>query len=218
LAGTVSLAAGICFILAGCHTDMWRQPKVGAQQPISTTLFQDGRADRLPVQGTVARGGLRHDDLRYTGFEGGKLATRMPATIVVDGETLSTTDPRDLERIIRRGKERFQIFCQHCHGALGDGKGMIAQRGLALRRQPGDYHTDRLRQMPIGHFYDVITNGYGVMFSYASRVDPDDRWAISSYVRALQLSRYFPVASLPPADLDMFLGSAEAARMEAHGE
>jgi mono/diheme cytochrome c family protein len=91
--------------------------------------------------------------------------------------------------LLKRGQEKFDIFCTPCHGRTGDGEGMIAKRGFKLRRPVGNIHTDRLRKMPVGHFYDVITNGYGAMYSYASRIEPKDRWAVVAYIRALQLSQ-----------------------------
>jgi mono/diheme cytochrome c family protein len=97
--------------------------------------------------------------------------------------------------LLARGQQRFDIFCAPCHGRTGDGHGMIVARGFPA---PPSYHIDRLRQVPVQHFYDVITNGYGVMFSYAQRVPPDDRWAIAAYIRALQASQNSPVASLTP--------------------
>jgi len=103
--------------------------------------------------------------------------------------------------LLQRGQQQYNAFCAPCHGKSGDGQGMIAQRGLALRRQPASYHTDRLRGMPVGYFYDVITNGYGVMYSYASRIAPEDRWAIAAYIRVLQQSQYTRVNELTPEDL-----------------
>jgi mono/diheme cytochrome c family protein len=97
--------------------------------------------------------------------------------------------------LLARGQERFNIFCAPCHGPTGDGNGMVVERGFPA---PPSYHIDRLRQAPVQHFYDVITNGYGVMFSYADRVPPNDRWAIAAYIRALQASQNTPVASLTP--------------------
>ncbi|MBC8066293.1 MAG: cytochrome c, partial [Chlorobia bacterium] len=97
-------------------------------------------------------------------------------------------------------KERFEIYCTPCHGQIGDGQGMIAKRGFTLRRPVGNYHTERLRKMPVGHFYDVITNGYGSMYSYASRIEPRDRWAVVAYVRALQLSQGASTADKAEAD------------------
>jgi len=172
---------------------MWTQPKALPQQ--ASDVLPNGQVSQLPVEGTVARGNLRADEGFYTGFEKGKLLTELPPTVVIEGETLSTKT--DLAKILKRGQNRFDIFCSHCHGGLGDGKGMIARRGLELRRPPATYHTDRLREMPIGHFFDVQTNGYGAMFSYASRIEPNDRWAIAAYIRALQLSQNASGGDMP---------------------
>lgn len=180
-------------LLAGCHTDMWTQPKALPQQ--ESDVLPNGQVSQLPVEGTIARGRLREDEAFFTGYEKGKIVKEIPATLVIDGETLSTKT--DLQKILKRGQDRFDIFCSHCHGGLGDGKGMIAKRGLELRRPPATYHTDRLREMPIGHFFDVQTKGYGAMFSYASRIEPNDRWAIAAYIRALQLSQNATGNDLP---------------------
>lgn len=166
-------------LLVGCNTDMWRQPKTEPLDP--SPLFPDGASARPLVPGTIARGKLRLDEAYFTGIANGRFVDRIPAS-------LSDTAIKR-RALLLRGQERFNIFCSPCHGRLGDGKGMIAQRGFALRRPVGNYHTDRLRKMPVGHFYDVITNGYGAMYSYASRVEPQDRWAIVAYIRALQLSQ-----------------------------
>jgi len=107
---------------------------------------------------------------------------------------------------IKRGQDRFNIYCTPCHGRVGDGNGMIAQRGFNLRRPVASYHTDRLRGMPVGYFYDVITNGYGAMYSYASRIEPEDRWAVVAYIRALQLSQH-----AVPADADQVQLTASTA-------
>jgi len=172
---------------------MWTQPKALPQQ--ANDVLPNGQVSQLPVEGTVARGRFKEDEGFHTGFRNGKMLKELPATLVIDGEKLSTTN--DLGKILERGKDRFDIFCTHCHGALGDGKGMIAKRGLELRRPPATYHTDRLREMPIGHFFDVQTKGYGAMFSYASRIEPNDRWAIAAYIRALQLSQNATGEDLP---------------------
>lgn len=197
--------------VAGCHTDMYRQAKVVPQE--KSDFFGDALADRPPVPGTVARGKLRNDDAKYTGYLNGRLVTEMPATLKILNEELSTRSPEDVAKILKRGKERYTIFCSHCHGAAGDGNGMIAQRGFNLRRPVTSYHSDRLRQIPIGHLYDVITRGYGTMFSQAPRVEPDDRWAIVAYVRALQLSQWIPADQLP-ADDQAKLGTALNSRSE----
>lgn len=175
------VAAACLALLTGCHPDMWRQPKAKPLQ--ASDFFPDGMASRPLVAHTIARGQLREDDAYYTGISSGKLVDVFPFP-------MTRAD-------IRRGQERFNIYCSPCHGRLGDGKGMIAQRGLSLVREPASYHTERLRKMPVGHFYDVITNGFGIMYSYAQRVDPDDRWRIAAYIRALQLSQHATRADLP---------------------
>lgn len=168
-------------LLAGCHMDMWVQPKVVPYQP--SEFYTDGQSMRPPVAHTVDRTHFWTDSGRYTGYEGRKMIDTIPIK-------LGRQD-------VMRGQERFNIFCSPCHGALGNGMGMIAMRGLSARRQPASYHTDRLRKMPIGHFYDVITNGYGVMYSYASRIEPDDRWRIAAYVRILQRSQNAKLTDIP---------------------
>lgn len=184
-------ATVVCLaLLAGCHEDMWNQPKV---RPFDqSSFFGNGSADRMPVPHTVDQSHFWTDEGRYTGYVGtrivdgklipGRLVTRFPFKIGM----------ADLQR----GQQRYDIFCSPCHGVLGNGKGMIALRGLSLRKPPASYLTKRLRDMPIGHFYDVMTNGYGVMYSYASRITPDDRWRIVAYIRVLQRS-----ADAKPADI-----------------
>lgn len=175
----IAVGGSILVAAVGCHTDMWVQPK---HRPLEQSeLFPDGKVARPLVSGTVARDHLREDDAFFTGKVNGKFVTELPMTL----------NEVELKALIERGQERFNINCSPCHGRTGDGHGMITQRGLALRRPPANYHTDRLREMPIGHFYDVISNGYGVMFSYGSRVQPQDRWAIAAYIRALQLSQNY---------------------------
>jgi mono/diheme cytochrome c family protein len=166
--------------LVGCNTDMWVQPK---HHPLDeSTLFADGAASRPLLPNTISRGNLREDGVFFTGIENGKWVDRIPVAVT--------------KNLLKRGQERFDIYCTPCHGRLGDGKGMIAQRGFQLKRPVGNYHTERLRKMPVGHFYDVMTNGYGAMYSYASRVEPSDRWAIVAYIRALQLSQNGKVTDL----------------------
>lgn len=167
-------------LLAGCHTDMWVQPKTDSQQ--EAAFFADNSSARPLVEHTVARGFLRDDDKFFTGADNNKWVTEIPHA--------PKAGTPELEQFIRRGQERFNIYCSPCHGRIGDGKGMVWQRGFAPNVTVASYHTERLRNMPIGHFYDVITNGYGRMFSYASRVEPQDRWAIAAYIRVLQLSQH----------------------------
>jgi mono/diheme cytochrome c family protein len=183
------IGAGIAaaMALAGCHTDMWVQPKI--HEPLqASTFYADGGSARPLVPNTVPRGHLREDEAFFTGMKGGKLIDKLPVKVT--------------RELLERGQERYNIYCVPCHGRLGDGQGMIAQRGFTLRRPVGNYHTERLRKMPVGHFYDVITNGYGAMYSYAARVEPQDRWAIVSYIRALQLSQHATTGDLTPKDID----------------
>lgn len=186
--GAFAATAGLA-LLAGCHIDMWIQPKV--HKPLrDSDFFVDGQSARQPVLGSVARGEFHaaSEDPLYKGFEGKRLTDAFPFKLTRDD--------------LKRGQERFNIYCSPCHGRLGYGDGMVAQRGFALRRKPGNYHTERLRKMPVGHFYDVITNGFGTMFSYASRIqDPQDRWRIVGYIRVLQFSQNAPETELP-ANLD----------------
>lgn len=173
-----------CLSLVGCHQDMWIQPKVSAQD--SSDFFTDAAASRLPVAGTVPTDAGIIDEAVHTGYSEGKLVTSFP--VEVD------------RKMLERGRERFEIFCTPCHGYTGDGQGMIAQRGLTLARPVATYHSDRLRQMPIGHFVDVMTSGYGVMYPLADRIEPLDRWAIAAYIRVLQRSQNVKVSELSNAE------------------
>ena len=167
---TFALTAGACVLfLSACRNDMHNQPRY---KPLSATdFFGDGRSARPAIEDTVARGQLRLDPAHYTGKVNGKDIDYIPITIT--------------KADVLRGQERFNIYCSPCHGRLGNGHGMIVTRGL---RQPPSYLDQRLIDAPIGHFFDVMTNGYGSMYSYASRVAVDDRWRIASYIRALQTS------------------------------
>jgi mono/diheme cytochrome c family protein len=172
----LALAAG------GCRPDMYNQPRYKTYA--EDEFFRDGASARSLPPHTVARG---HADLDTEYFEGktddGKLVEAFPKAI-----TRATLD---------RGRERFDIYCAVCHGRSGEGNGMIVQRGFPA---PPSYHTERLRSAPVGHFYDVITNGYGVMYPYAARVEPADRWAIAAYIRALQLAQNATLDDVPAAD------------------
>jgi hypothetical protein len=158
---------------------MHDQPKFIPLRPSS--FFADGRSARPLPEGTVARGHLNDDTAFLTGKgPDGKLLTEFPRPMT--------------KAVLLRGQERFNIYCTPCHSRLGDGNGMVVKRGF---RHPPSYHIDRLRQAPVGHFFDVITNGFGAMPDYASQIPPEDRWAIVSYVRALQLSQYAPLSDVP---------------------
>jgi cbb3-type cytochrome c oxidase subunit III len=174
------IALGLALIV-GCSQEMAEQPRYEPLEP--STFFADGRSARPLVEGTVARGRLRLDELFYTGKVGGELVEVLPFPVTRD--------------LLARGQERYNIYCTPCHDHVGNGQGMIVQRGL---RPPPSLHIERLRQAPIGHFFDVITNGYGAMASYAVEVAPADRWAIAAYIRALQLSQHAEVAELPDID------------------
>jgi len=164
----------------GCRQDMHDQPKL---QPLERSdFFSDGRASRPPVDGAVARGELRDDTHLYTGFVDGELAEAFPFAVT--------------REVVDRGHQRFDIFCSPCHGRIGDGQGTVVQRGF---QRPPSYHIERLRQAPVGHFYNVIANGKGRMYSFNDRIQPNDRWAIVAYIRALQVSQNVSVDDLPDA-------------------
>jgi mono/diheme cytochrome c family protein len=173
----------VFMILAGegCRQDMHDQPKYIPLR--ESTFFSDDRSARPPVEGTVARGQLRDDELLYTGKVNGADAAEFPFRVD--------------DRVMARGQERFNIYCSPCHGRAGLGDGMIVMRGY---RRPPSYEEDRLRAAPVGHFFDVITNGFGAMPDYASQIRVADRWAIVAYIRALQLGGHATVADVPAAE------------------
>jgi mono/diheme cytochrome c family protein len=176
----------LAMIVAGCRQDMHDAPRYEAFEASST--FADNRASRTPPAGTVARGWLREDEAFYTGKAAGQLVDQFPLAIARED--------------LARGQQRFNIYCTPCHGTLGDGNGMVVQRGL---RQAASFHQDRLRQEKAGYFFDVITNGFGAMPDYAAQIPVRDRWLIVAYVRALQLSQHAAVDDVPAdrrADLD----------------
>jgi mono/diheme cytochrome c family protein len=177
------LAVLAAVAMSGCRQDMHDQPKYVPLR--ESTFFQDERSARPLVEGTVARGQLHDDELLYTGKVHGEDSPVFP--FAVDA------------RVMARGQERFNIYCTPCHGRTGQGDGMIVRRGY---RHPPSLHQDRLRSAPAGHFFDVITNGFGAMPDYAAQVRAEDRWAIVAYVRALQLSEHAALADVPPAERD----------------
>jgi mono/diheme cytochrome c family protein len=181
---------GGLLLASACRNDMHDQPRY---KPLASThFFADGRASRPTIEDTVARGQLHLDQARYTGKVNGKDIEFFPIKITRDD--------------VARGQERFNIYCSPCHGRLGNGHGMVVARGL---RQPPSYLDPRLVTAPLGHFFDVMTNGYGAMYSYASRVAVDDRWRIAAYIRALQLSE--------GATADVAAGKTQAAGGPAGG-
>jgi hypothetical protein len=190
-----SALALAAIVLAGCRQDMHDQPKY---KPLrESEIFADKRSARPLVEGTIARGMLREDTVFYTGKDEHGFVAALPVKLTPE--------------LLARGQTEFQVFCSPCHGRTGRGDGMVVQRGY---KHPPSYHVDRLRQMPIGYFFDVMTIGVGAMPDYAAQIAPADRWAIAAYVRTLQYSQYAP-ASVVAADkrglLDRSLGAKPAA-------
>jgi mono/diheme cytochrome c family protein len=181
--GWLILVAIAAIGAVGCRQDMHDQPKLKPYR--SSAFFADGSGMRpLPLH-TVARGTLQEDSHLYTGrLADGSMAAELPMPMT--------------RTLLKRGQERFNIYCTPCHGQVGEGRGMVVRRGY---KQPTSYHEERLRQVPIGYFFDVMTNGFAVMPSYAQQIPPEDRWAIAAYIRALQLSQHVEAASLSPAEL-----------------
>lgn len=173
-----SAALGLMFVL-GCRQDMHDEPKFFPQR--GTSFYPDGRSVRPQVANTVARGQLHEDGYFYTGLENGKEGNTLPFPVTM--------------QVLERGQERFNVYCTPCHSRVGNGEGMIVQRGYA---HAGDFHTARLETAPLGHFFHVITNGYGAMPDYASQIVPADRWAIVAYIKALQLSQKATEADVAP--------------------
>lgn len=169
-------AAMLCVLAGGCQIrqDMADQPK---NTPLSPSpFFADGRSERPLIENTVARGSIADEDLFVA-----KESNAFPLPLTPE--------------LLKRGQERYKIFCTPCHGIQGDGNGMVSMRGM---KHPPTFQDPRLRQVPTGYIYDVITNGFGAMLSYSAQIPPADRWAIIAYVRALQLSRNAPASELPP--------------------
>ena len=188
------LIAGLCAASAGCRRDMQDQPKMKPYR--GTTFFTDRLSGRPPVQGTVPRGFLREDTEYYTGKKSVSSASAPTAT--AENPFADDTDAFPFpvtEDTVRRGRERYDIFCSVCHGMTGNGDGMVVRRGF---RRAASFNDDRLRQAPVGHFFDAITNGWGAMPSYAPQIPVQDRWAIVAYIRALQLSQQNPNAQPVP--------------------
>ncbi len=171
----------VALALAGCRKGMVDQPRL---KPLAESrFFADGSGARVPPAHTVARGQLRDDDAFHTGLIDGHLVAELPVPLSAE--------------LLARGRERFNIYCAVCHGRTGEADGMIVQRGFP---KPPTLHETRLREAPIGHFFDVMTNGFGVMYPYAARVTPQDRWAIAAYIRALQLSQHATPEDADAAD------------------
>ena len=175
----VVLFGSLTILMAlGCRQDMHNQPKFTPQR--GTEFYADGRSARPQVENTVARGQLHQDRYFYTGMIDGKPGDAWPFPITSE--------------IMQRGQERYNVFCSPCHSRVGNGIGMIVQRGY---RPAGNFHTPRMQAEPLGHFFDVISNGYGAMPDYAAQLTPADRWAVVAYIRALQLSQNARKSDVP---------------------
>src|SRR5258708_39055618 len=172
------LLALVAFTSA-CRLDMHVQPRVN---PLAhSDFYTDQRSARPPVEGTVARGQLHEDTYFYIGKIGNNPGDVMPFPVT--------------KEVLARGRERYNIFCAPCHSRVGDGNGFVPSRGFA--RKPPSFHIVRLQKAPLGYFYDVITEGFGIMPDYASQIPPQDRWDIVAYMRALQLSQNATMAEVP---------------------
>jgi mono/diheme cytochrome c family protein len=175
------LCAFVLSVSAGCRQDMHDQPRY---KPLAKSdFFGDERSARPLVEDTVARGHLRDDSLLFTGKAGADFADTFPFRVDA--------------AVLRRGQDRFGIYCTPCHGQVGRGDGAVVRRGFRIK--PANLHVDRLRQKPAGYFFDVITNGFGAMQDYSAQIGVEDRWAIVAYVRALQLSQNARIEDVPPA-------------------
>jgi mono/diheme cytochrome c family protein len=182
----------LVLICGGCRRDMQDQPKMKPFR--STSFFADGLSGRQPIEGTVPRGFLRSDTAYFTGKKSALPAASPTPGTAQPGSAQANTYPDDVDtfpfpitkEIVLRGRERYEIFCSVCHGLTGNGDGMVVRRGF---RRAASFNDDRLRQAPVGHFFDAITNGWGAMPSYAPQIPVQDRWAIIAYIRALQVSQ-----------------------------
>jgi hypothetical protein len=184
---------------AACRQDMQNQPKYLPLRPSS--FFGDGRSERPLIQGTVARGHLDEDTVFYTGKgPDGKFVDAFPFPVTKD--------------VILRGQQRFNVYCSPCHDHTGSGDGMVVRRGF---RHPPSYHIERLQKVPNGYIFDVVTNGFGAMPSYALQVQPADRWAIISYVRALQASQMASISDVPADARGQLSGNAIRIEQQPQG-
>jgi mono/diheme cytochrome c family protein len=187
------LLASLLVGLAGCRTDMYDQPKYEPYDPSAT--FSDGTSSRQLVSGTVARGQLRADTLYYEGKIDGKDAEIFPFPID--------------EEFVELGRDRYTIYCSPCHGQQGNGRGMVVRRGFS---PPPNLHSEYLKKIPVGHFYNVITHGYGAMYSYEARIPVKQRWAIAAYIRALQYSQDADKSDLSSEEIKKLAGADKDAQ------
>ena len=188
LSSVLRLLSSILCVVALCATTgcgvrkaMYDQPKY--RTFAASDFFEDGSAARALVENTIPQGYLFEDTHLYDGKVDGKPAETFPFPVT--------------KEVLKRGQDRFNVYCTPCHGAIGAGDGMVVQRGF---KQPPSYHIDRLRQAPPGYFFEVVTRGFGTMNSYAAQVKPEDRWAIIAYIRALQLSENATINDVPESE------------------
>ena len=191
LRGVLSVFIGVAILITcGCSYDMSRQPRYNPMSP--SGFFPDQRSARPVVEGTVANNRMQGENPFFTGRQNGSDIATAPVPITLN--------------LLKRGRERYDVACSPCHSRLGNGEGMIVQRGFP---RPPSLHIPRLRQAPDGHFYAVITEGFGKMWSYANRVGVSDRWAITAYIRALQLSQSASAGDVPPPEFQKLLGKSQ---------
>ncbi len=235
------LPTAICLLLTGCRMDMQDQPRYEYYEPGDKKFFPDGASSRATVEGTVPRQSGQYrdrEDYLYTGKAAGGVGASVPAmptaaaaSANVRGNvsggapgtpTATATGAPDVfpvhidKAALERGRERFQIFCAACHGALGEGDGMIVRRGF---QRPPSFFDDRLQEnmTPASHFFDVITNGWGAMPDYAASIPAEDRWKIIAYLRALQLSRKLRLEELSPDEQNRVRTGAQR-QATGHGQ
>ena len=195
----LALLAVAAMLALGCRQDMHDQPRI---EPLEAhAFFADGQGSRIPPAGTIARGWLREDTALWEGVDAA-------------GDAVADVPMPVTEELLLRGQERYEIFCSVCHGSTGGGDGMIVRRGF---KQPPPLYEQRLHDMPAGYFYDVITNGFGVMSSYTKQIPMEDRWAIVAYLRALQLSQSAQLAELPAEIQEEFHAALAAAESAVDG-
>ena len=176
---TLALLTLACaLVLTGCGRNMFDQARYETLD--ASAFFADGAAARPLIDGTVSRERGAVDATFYTGQGPQGLLTEVPLELTVD--------------VLQRGQERYNIYCAVCHNYNGDGRGMIVQKGAV---QPTSFNAQRLLDAPVGYFFNAMTNGFGRMYPYASRIPPEDRWAIAAYIRALQLSQNASVEDIP---------------------
>ncbi len=186
--GVLALAMAVVILAASaCSYNMSLQPRYSPMT--RSNFFADQRSERPVIEGTVALNQMLANSPVFTGQVNGVAIANVPVPVTLE--------------LLKRGQDRFDIYCSPCHSRLGNGEGMVVQRGFA---HPPTYHSDRLRQAPDGHFFGVITEGFGRMWSYSNRVDVPDRWAVIAYIRALQLSQSAAVSDVPQAELQKLLG------------